>query len=139
MEPSKRPHFLPDDRGELLAIIRYQGWNARQTASRLVIHRNTLRNWRRRLLGEKDPGGFLGTAPFNKLGDSVRWLVHEMHALGARFGAGTRTIAAHVCRAGIKLSRSTVQRILREPKPRRPRPGIVPALGAEARHILRPE
>jgi transposase InsO family protein/transposase-like protein len=138
MPPAKRPHFLPDDRGELLAIIRYQGWNARQTARRLVIHRNTLRNWRKRFLrGESD--GFFGSAPFNKLDDSVRWLVHEMHSLGARFGKGTRTIAAEICKAGIKLSRSSVQRILREPKPRRPRPGMVPALGEKTRHILRPE
>ena len=138
MPPAKRPHFLPDDRAQMLALIRHQGWNARQSARRLVIHRNTLRNWRRRFLGEASDG-FFGSAPFNKLGDSARWLVHEMRSLGARFGAGTRTIAAEVCRAGIKLSRSSVQRILREPKPRRPRPGIVPALGVTARHILRPE
>lgn len=137
MAPSKRPHFLPDDRGEILALIRHRGWSAKQAARRLVIHRNTLRNWRGRFMNGS-PDGFLGSAPFNKVGDSVRWLVHEMHSLGARFGSGTPTIAAHVCRAGIKLSRSSVQRILREPKPRRPRPGVVPAQGAEPRHILKP-
>ena len=101
MEPSKRPHFLPDDRGEILAIIRYQGWSAKQTAKRLIIHRNTLRNWRKRFLNGKGSDGFFGSAPFNELGDSVRWLVHQVHSLGARFGAGTRTIAAEVCKAGI--------------------------------------
>ncbi|MHC5054889.1 MAG: integrase core domain-containing protein [Planctomycetota bacterium] len=102
-----------------------------------MIHRNTLRNWRRSFLnGDRD--GFFGSAPFNKLGDSVRWLVHEMHSLGARFGSGTRTIAAAICRAGVALSRLSVQRILREPKPRRPRPGVVPPQGVEPRHILKP-
>jgi transposase InsO family protein len=81
---------------------------------------------------------FFGAAPFNKLGRSVRWLVHEMHSLGARFGSGTRTIAAEVCKAGIALSRSSVQRILREPKPQRPRPATVPASGKESTHILKP-
>jgi len=137
MAPTKRPNFRPDDRREILALMRYRGWSAKQAARRLVIHRNTLRNWRSRFQG-RDPDGFFGRAPFNKLGDSVRWLVHEMHSLGARFGQGTRTIAAQVCRAGITLSRSSVQRILREPKPCRPRPGMVPAAGEEPRHILKP-
>ena len=137
MAPSKRPNFLPGDRREILALMRYRGWSGKQAAKRLVVHRNTLRNWRRRFRG-KDPDGFFGSAPFNKFGDSVRWLVHEMHSLGARFGQGTRTIAAEICGAGIKLSRSSVQRILREPKPCRPRPGMVPAVGEEPRHILAP-
>jgi len=37
-----------------------------------------------------------------------------------------------------KLSRSSAQRILRESKPCRPRPGMVPAMGEEPRHILKP-
>jgi transposase InsO family protein len=137
MSPLKRPGFLPGDRAELLALVRYRGWSAKLAARRLVLHRNTLRNWRRRFANGR-PDDFFGKTPFNKLGRSVRWLVHEMHSLGARFGSGTRTIAAAICRAGIALSRSSVQRILREPKPRRPRPGVVPARGVEPRHILKP-
>jgi len=137
MAPARRPNFLPDDRREILALMRYRGWSAKQAAKRLVVHRNTLRNWRRRFRG-KNPDGFFGRAPFNKLGDSVRWLVHEMHSLGASFGKGTRTIAAEICKAGIRLSRSSAQRILREPRPCRPRPAMVPAAGEEPRHILKP-
>jgi transposase-like protein len=76
MSPSKRPDFLPGDRAELLTLIRYRGWSAKQAARRLVIHRNTLRNWRRRFRNGS-PDGFFGSPPFNKLGDSVRWLVHR--------------------------------------------------------------
>jgi transposase InsO family protein len=137
MAPSKRPNFLPGDRGEILTLIRYRGWSTKQAARRLVIHRNTLRNWRKRFQS-RNPDGFFGSAPFNKLGRSVRWLVHEMHSLGARFGSGTRTIANAICKAGIALSRSSVQRILREPKPNRPRPVTVPPSGKEPTHILKP-
>lgn len=54
-------------------------------------------------------GPFLGEPPWNKIGDSVRWLVHDMKMLGMDFGTGTRAIAVEIRRVGTQISRSTVQ------------------------------
>lgn len=50
-------------------------------ARRFVLHRNTLSRWRNKFLDGKDVGTVFGPAPFNKLGDAVRWLVHELRDL----------------------------------------------------------
>jgi transposase InsO family protein len=54
----------------------------------------------------------------------------------------TRTIARHLVRAGIAVSRATVQRVLREPRPTRPprpkRPPMEEPIGAESHHLLQP-
>jgi transposase len=118
--PLNRPDFVPDDRLEILKTMWYRGWSIAETAEYFVLHRNTVSEWLKRYRIRKDLRGFLGRAPFNKVGDATRWLVHEMRRLGIRFGTGTRTIAAMIVEAGVKLSRTTVQRILREQKPRRP-------------------
>ena len=118
--PLNRPDFIPDDRLEILKIMWYRGWSIAETAEYFVLHRNTVSDWLKRYRTKEDLRGFLGRAPFNKIGDATRWLVHEMRGLGIRFGTGTRTIAAMIVEAGVQLSRTTVQRILREQKPRRP-------------------
>ena len=68
MDPARRPQFLPENRVQLLLLIRLWGWSVKQAAQRLVLHRNTLTNWRRRFFGRKDPDGFFGNPPFNRLG-----------------------------------------------------------------------
>ena len=55
---------------------------------------------------------------------------------------GTRTIARHLLRAGLQISRSTVQRLLREPdveKPRhKPRPPMEKPFGIKPDRLLTP-
>lgn len=84
---------------------------------------------------------FFGEAPFNRLSDAVRHVVHEIRRLCPEREFGTRSIAMAIVRAGIKLSRSSVQRILRE-KPPKPNPrGAVsakPAPPTVPHGILRP-
>jgi transposase InsO family protein len=116
----RRPRVLPDDRTQLLILSEAWGLSMVQAAKRFVLHRNTLGRWWRILRGEKDPNGFLGTAPFNKMGEAVRWLVHEFNDVCRYLKWGSRTIAHKIAQLGIEISRTTVQRILREPKPKRP-------------------
>ncbi len=123
MEPLKRPHIPPQDRFEVIQLMRLRGWSIEETARCFVLHPNTLRDWLRRFDGRASVKDFFGKAtPFNKISDAARWLVHEIRALCPEREFGTRSIAMAIVRAGLKLSRSSVQRILREKKPERPKP-----------------
>jgi transposase InsO family protein len=138
--PERRPRVLPDDRAQILVLVEMLGLSLKQAARRFVLHRNTLSRWWRILRGGKDPKGFLGAAPF-KIGDSVRWLVHEFRDVCHHLDWGSRTIAHRIVRLGIRISRTSVQRILREEKPKRPAQVRAADDDAPARatgHILHP-
>jgi len=69
--------------------------------------------------------------------------VHEIRGLCPDLAVGTRTIASMVVQAGIRLSRTSVQRILREQKPKRRRASAADVLLIDGQpvkpyHILRP-
>jgi len=86
---------------------------------------------------------FTGRLLWNRIDDAVRWAVHELRLLCPEPEFGTRSIARQVVRASIQISRSTVQRVLREAKPPRPgrpaRPAMALPLGKKPYHLLRPE
>jgi len=75
------------------------------------------------------------------LHDAVRWAVHELRRLCPEPELGTRTLAAHLVRAGLRISRASVQRILREPDPKRHRPRgrLIPPASAAGCNLLRPK
>jgi len=56
----------------------------------------------------------VGAPPWNKLHEAVRWTVHEIRRLCPEREFGTRSIARHIVRAGIQISRASVRRILEE-------------------------
>jgi len=139
LSPAHRPHYAPDERFAILQLMRLRGWTPERTAERLVLHVNTVRQWLKEFNLSPDAPRFTGAAPFNKLSQASRWLVHEIRALCPDPSFGTRSIAAQIVRAGIKLSRSSVQRILREPQPSRPpAPAALPSEPVIPFHILRP-
>ncbi len=82
MNPHARPDYLAGDRLLILQIMWLCGWSIVLTAKRFVLHRNTVSSWCCRFRGEGSPGPFFSKPPWNKIGDSVRWLVHEMKSLG---------------------------------------------------------
>ena len=143
MAPHKRPQIVPEDRFEILQLMRLRGLSPEQAAERYVLHPNTIRGWIKQFRRGRDVGAFFGNAPFNKIGDAARWLVHEIRRLCPEQEFGTRSIAMVIVRAGIRLSRSSVQRILRERKPAAPAPAKPDAADNETQvvphHILRPE
>jgi hypothetical protein len=124
--------------------MRLRGCSVDKTARRFVLHPNTIREWIKRFQTHPEVQGFFGKAPFQKIGDAVRWLVHEIRSLCPEKEFGSRRIAMAIVRAGIQLSRSSVQRILREQMPQRPGPGVASAATADPlppaipHHILRP-
>ena len=120
MDPNKRPHFAQQDRFNILQEVRLRGWSLKKGAEYYVIHHNTLGAWRRDFRNKRNVGAFFGKPVANKIDDTVRWLIHRLRELFPEPEIGTRTIANEIKQAGIEVSRSTVQRTLREEKPKKP-------------------
>ncbi|MBI1368967.1 MAG: DDE-type integrase/transposase/recombinase [Planctomycetes bacterium] len=84
------------------------------------------------------PGAHPARSPINER------TVHALRRLFPEAEFGTRTIARHLIRAGIRISRRTVQRVCREKPPVHPRsprlrrPSITPPTGVEPDHLLAP-
>lgn len=139
----QRPHYSPDDRLEIILVMRLRNWSLEDAAAHFAIHENTIRAWIKELETDPDSTLFTGVTPHNKFGDAVRQLAEKIRALCPQRDFGTRSIAMAILRAGIQLGRSSVQRYLRKPKPA-PTPQTTPAPVDETpepstpRHILRP-
>jgi putative transposase len=142
IKPHHRPHYGPEQRAEILQLMALRDWSAKKTAERFALHPNTIRAWqkaaRRRCQGDR----LLGEPPWNKLHDSVRWLVHELRRMCPEREFGTRTIARHILRAGIQISRTSVRRILAEEPPKKPRwrkhQEEIAGSQVNTRHLLHP-
>ncbi|MEM1185337.1 MAG: hypothetical protein AAGI53_10090, partial [Planctomycetota bacterium] len=118
-KPAKhRPHYAPEERAEILQVMRLRGWSAKQAGQRFVVHPNTIRNWQRAVEDKLRAERMLGNPPWNRLHEGVRWLIHELRRTFPEPEFGTRTIARHVMRAGIRASRTTIRRVLQEEEPR---------------------
>ncbi|MFK7885167.1 MAG: transposase, partial [Phycisphaerales bacterium] len=100
-----RAHYAPKERAEILQLMRLRGWSTKETAAHFVVHPNTIRNWRRALRNKLKAEQVVGAPPWNKLHEGVRWLVQEIRALCPERDFGTRTIARHIMRSGIQISR----------------------------------
>jgi len=139
--PKTRAHYAPKERAEILQLMRLRGWSTTEAAAHFVVHPNTIRNWKRAVRDKFKAERVVGDPPWNKLQEGVRWLVHEIRTLCPERDFGTRTIARHIMRSGIQISRASVKRILEEQPPRSSRV----ANGQRIRkpktapeHILRP-
>ena len=141
--PHRRPDYRPEQRLAILQLRRLRGWSIKRTAEHFVLHRNTIRAWIRAADGKGRPSLLNGAVVWNRIDDAVRWAVHELRRLCPEPEFGTRSIARQVVRASVQISRSTVQRVLREAKPsgpRRPaRPAMALPVGKKPYHLLRPE
>ena len=142
LAPHRRPDYPPEQRLAIIQLMRMRGWNVKTAAGRLVIHHNTLRAWIKAVEG-KGPNRLLdGAGVWNRVDDAVRWAAREIRRLCPEPEFGTRTIARHLLRAGLQISRSTVQRLLREPevkKPqRKPRPPMEKPVGVNPDRLLTP-
>ncbi len=143
MPPHRRPDYPPEQRMAIIQLMRLRDWNVKTTAGRFVLHPNTLRAWIKAVEGKGRPSLLDGAVVWNRMDDAVRWAAREIRRLCPGPEFGTRTIARHLVRAGIQVSRSTVQRLLREPeveKPRRkPRPPMEKPVGTTPDRLLAPK
>ena len=145
MPPKERPHFEPHDRLTILRLMWLNGWSAKDVAKRFLLGVATVHRWIKAWCSKADPGLFFGRTPWNKLSDAVRDLIHDCRIQFPEPETGTRTIAAQIENASIALSRSTVQRVLKEPLRRKSggakrtaNDGELPP-AVKAFHILKPE
>ncbi|MCC6679477.1 MAG: DDE-type integrase/transposase/recombinase [Phycisphaeraceae bacterium] len=139
MPPHRRPDYTPEHRLAILQLMRLRDWSVAIVAKRFVLHPNTVRAWIKAVEGRGNDRLLTPAIVWNRIDDVVRWAVHELRRLCPEPEFGTRTIARHLVRAGVQISRTSVQRILREPKSRKPRrrPPMI-AAGIEPHHLLKP-
>ncbi len=106
-----------------------------------MLHPNTIRNWQRAVDNKLNAERLLGGPPWNRLHDGVRRLVHEIREAFPEPEFGTRTIARHIMRAGIRLSRTSIRRVLQEdpPSPAKQHPKVrMTQVPDHVRHPTRP-
>ena len=135
----KRPPVAPGDRFEILQIMRLRAWTLRHAAKRFGVHHNSIWEWSRRFRRGADADTFFGAPPLNRTGDALRWLVHEFRRTCPQLALGTRTIAGMIIQAGLQISRSTVQRMLREKPPKRPARAALNPDGRRSYGLLKPK
>ena len=118
IDPSCRPHFSRHGRFEVLLHMRRWGLTIREAAEVFLVTPETIARWRRLV----EAGKSALVAPqraLNRLSDLTRELVQRLKIEQAPWG--TRRIRDILVRLGLRLGRTSVQRILREPRPPRRR------------------
>ena len=114
----RRPHDPAAERLAILELRAARGWSRTQTARHLLVTTATVCSWMGRL-EEEGPRAIVQTRePVNKFPEFVAYIVRWLKALCPSMGKAK--IAQILCRAGLHLGSTTVQRML-TPK-NRPRP-----------------
>jgi transposase-like protein len=141
---AKRPQYPPAERLAILTARASGGWNAAETARRFLLTPKTISDWMRRL-NEQGPDALVQLRePVNKFPDFVTFVVQQLHATVPIMGK--LRIAETLARAGLKLSKTTIGRMMKRPlspekqTPETPKPnkGIAPAnpvTGAETEAV----
>ncbi|MAX25178.1 MAG: hypothetical protein CMJ19_11810 [Phycisphaeraceae bacterium] len=143
--PRKRPEYSSEQRMAIVQLIRQRGWSIATVCKRFVLHPQSVRKWIRTAEKGDSSGALLPKVRWNRIDDAVRWAVHELRRLCPEPEMGTRSIARHLIRAGIQISRRSVQRILHETPPpapkkvRKSRPPMNLPVGAESHGLSMPD
>jgi transposase InsO family protein len=117
----RRPHYTPAQRYRILRVKTLLALSQQETARWFRVSRETVARWEEEATAsaESETMGklVLPEPPVRRYADVVRQLVHSMALTG--FGGQLR-IAQTLARAGWKLSKRTVGRILKEKPPETP-------------------
>jgi len=117
----RRPHYPPIERLAILELRAARAWSMSQAARRLLLSPATICSWMGRL-DEEGPRAIVQTRqPVNKFPEFVAYNLRRLKVLCPSMGKAK--ITQVLCRAGLHLGSTTVQRML-TPKPT-PRPAPV--------------
>jgi len=112
----RRPHYPPTERLAILELRAARAWSMSQTARHLLVATATVASWMGRL-DEEGPRAIVQTRdPVNRFPDLVTYIVRRLKVLCPTMGKAK--IAQVLCRAGLHLGSTTVQRMLAD-RPRR--------------------
>jgi transposase InsO family protein len=113
IEPANRPHYPPTERLAILALKAARGWNNAQTGRAFLLTDVTIASWLKRV-DELGAGALVKLPePVNRFPDFVQQAVKQLRCVCPTMGKVR--IAQMLARAGLRLSPSTVRRILRQP------------------------
>ena len=108
----RRPHYAPVERLAILELRAARAWSMAQTARRLLVTTATVASWMGRL-DEEGPRALVQTRePVNKFPDFVAYIARRLEVLCPMMGKVK--IAQVLCRLGLHLGSTTVQRALTE-------------------------
>ena len=112
LDARNRPHYPATERMAILLLRAASGWSLKQTAKRFLVAPATVASWGQRV-DEHGPKALVQLRdPVNKFPDFVRCAVQQLKAVCP--GLGKVKIAQMLCRAGLHLGKTTVERILKE-------------------------
>ena len=132
--PRSRPHFLPEERLDILALRAARAWSVAETARRFLVTAATVAAWMRRL-NEGGPGALVRPSPpVNRFPDFVAELVRQLK--GSLPTMGRVRIAQLLGRAGLHLAPATVRRFLKKPSPKPKRPATTNSIAEKPRRIV---
>ena len=125
----RRPHYPPTERLAILELRAARAWSMAQTARRLLVTTATVASWMGRL-DEEGPRAIVQTHdPVNKFPVFVAYIVRRLKVLCPTMGKAK--IAQVLCRAGLHLGSTTVQRMLAD----RSRPAPAPVSSPFSRAV----
>ena len=116
----RRPHYPPTERLAILELRAARGWSRSQAARHLLVTPATVCSWMGRLDEEGSRAIIQTREPVNKFPDFVAYIVRRLKVLCPTMGKAK--IAQVLCRAGLHLGSTTVQRMLADRPRRAPAP-----------------
>jgi transposase InsO family protein len=116
----RRPHYPPTERLSILELRAARAWSLSQTARHLLITTATVSSWMGRLDEEGSKALVQTREPVNKFPEFVAYIVRRLKVLCPAMGKVKA--AQMLCRAGLHLGPTTVDRYWKEPPRWRPSP-----------------
>ena len=86
LDPSRRPHYRPVERFQILELRAAKGWSTAQTARRFQVEPDTIASWMKRV-DEDGPSALVQTRePVNRFPSFVRHIVRRLKVLCPTLG-----------------------------------------------------
>jgi transposase InsO family protein len=153
--PKHRAHYSAQDRVLIMTLAAKKFWTAKSISDTFLVDAATARDWLKIWRTDSDSTLFVGKRAWNSYDDALNDLVHRIRSIFPEADIGARTIANYILKAAVAISRSSVQRYLKQPPPSadddfkklkstsqsNPKPEPEPETPApvEAFHVLKPE